>query len=289
MSPMSEIETPAISTTGRVSLLERARRLYDRRETIRFFTTSELKAAHRDMVLGRLWGLLDPLFFMLVYTFIFGVLFRQMGGARPVDLMMYILIGVLLLRLIEGSSSFAALCIRANRGIIHEINFPKAVFPIAIVFSRLQDFLIGLGVLIVMLLVAHVWPTLHYLWLPYLILVTLIFTMGVAMFVAYCGAFFADTTNVLSVALRLLFFLSPTIYFVRDKGQFQSMVQHPTLQLLYMANPIAALMECFRDVLLWRTGPEPWLLAYASAASMIACVVGFMVFNAGEGKFAKYV
>ena len=58
-------------------------RLIDRAETIRFLTSSNLKAGHRNKVLGNVWNLLDPLLLVCVYFLVFGLLFGQTDRARP--------------------------------------------------------------------------------------------------------------------------------------------------------------------------------------------------------------
>ena len=286
---MASATAPIGITTSKPSLLKRLRALYARRETIRYLTTSNLKAGHRDKVLGHLWNVLDPLMFMLVYYFVFGVLFGLTSRGRSMEYMLYILVGVLAYRFIDGTISQATNCIRGNRGLIHEISFPKAIFPISVAFSRLYDFLWGLLVMTGFLLVSGTWPTIHYLWLPLLVVLTLLFTLGVGFVVAYLGAFFADTTNVVSVAMRLLFYCSPIFYFVRDKGGNKAMFDNETFLTLYMLNPIACFLECYRDALLWGSAPETKLLLYAAAFALFVCVAGFVIFGRGEGKFAKYV
>jgi ABC-type polysaccharide/polyol phosphate export permease len=270
-------------------LLRRFQDLWSRRETVRYLTRAALEAGHRNKVLGHLWNLLDPLMFMLVYFFVFGVLFNLAEGGRPIDYMLYILVGVLTYQFISATISQAATCIRGNRGLIHEISFPKAVFPVSVALARLYDLVWGLCVLIVILLVAGVWPTLHYLWLPLLVALTLLFTLGAAFITAYLGAFFADTSNVVAVLLRLLFYCSPIFYFVRDHGSHRAMFHDETYRFLYMLNPIACFLECYRDALLWGTMPEPRLLMYAACVAVLGCLFGFAIFCHGEGKFAKYV
>jgi lipopolysaccharide transport system permease protein/teichoic acid transport system permease protein len=283
-------------------LPERFRQLWARRETIRFLTSSSLKSGHRDKVLGHLWNLLDPLMFMLVYYFVFGVLFKLAGGGRSSEFMLYILVGILAFRFISSTISQAAGCIRTHRGLIHEINFPKAVFPVSVALSRLYDFLWGLVVMFGFLMIVGNWPTVQILWLPVLVVLMVVFTLGVALVVAYLGAFFADTTNVVAVAMRLLFYCSPVFYFVRDEVgykvdgglcvefvKYRALFHSDLARLVYMWNPIACLFECFRDVLLWGRAPDLHLLHQVAVVSIIICVVGFAVFTRSEGRFAKYI
>jgi ABC-type polysaccharide/polyol phosphate export permease len=278
---------------GAPSLPEHFRRLWARRETVRFLTSSNLKAGHRDKVLGHLWNLLDPLMFMLVYYFVFGVLLRLAGGGKSVDFMLYILIGVLTFRFISSTINQAANCVRSNRGLIHEINFPKSIFPVSATLAHLYDFVWGVVVIEILLLLAGYWPTVQFLWLPLLIVILAVFTMGAAFLVAYLGAFYADMTNVIGVVLRLLFYLSPIFYYVRPKPgvdpEHVFLHGHTTVHALYMLNPIACFYETMRDALLWGDMPEPRMMLYAAAISLGMGLFGFAVFTRGEGKFAKYI
>ncbi len=293
---MSSVVASNVSSTRVPSLPERYRRLWARRETIRYLTSASLKAGHRDKVLGHLWNLLDPLMFMLVYFFVFGILFGLSGGGRgrSIQFMLYILIGILTFRFISGVINQAANCIRGNRGLIHEINFPKAIFPVSVTLTRMYDFLWGTIVIFAFLALGGIWPTFHFLWLPLLVGIMLLFTLGAALIVAHLGVFFADTTNVINVVLRLLFYCSPIFYYVRPKSEIPAdtaifLVNHQTVHTLYMLNPIACFFELFRDALLWGDMPDPRMLLYTTLVSLGTFIVGFAIFSRSESKFAKYI
>jgi ABC-type polysaccharide/polyol phosphate export permease len=280
---------PVASDAG---LLERFRQLYARRETIIYLATRHLKAGHRDKVLGHLWNLLDPLMFMLVYFFVFGVLFgliRGSGSGRSFDFMLYILVGILVFRFVFGTASQSANAIRSNRGLIQEINFPKAIFPIAAVFARLYDFMWGMVVLVVIMLLGGYWPTVHFLWLFLLVTLMILFTVGASLIMSCLGAFFADMPNVMAVAWRLVFYTSPVFYYVRDCGPHKAMLKNATVKFFYMLNPLACFIECSRDAVLWGQVPELKYLIYVAVVSLVVGVVGFAIFTRAEGRFAKYI
>ncbi len=284
------------------SLGDHLRALVGRWETIRYLTTSALKAGQRDKVLGHLWNILDPMMFMLVYYFVFGVLFGLAGGGRSIDFMLYIFSGVLTFTFFSASVNQAANCIRANRGLIHEISFPKGVFPVSVVLARLYDYAWGLVVLVAFLLIGGIWPTVHYLWVPLVIGLLVMLTLGSVFIVAYLGAYFADMANIVNVAMRLMFYTSPIFYFVRDLHRqvvengvvhdvvrYKALFHNQTAYMLYMANPFSALLECLRDAMMWGRAPDPMLLGYGGVISALVLVVGFAVFVRGEGKFAKCI
>lgn len=273
-------ELPALSLTARL------RELYARRETIMFLVTSNLRAGHRDKVFGRLWSLLDPLLFMLVYLVVFGYSFRQMKGSVT-EFVIYLLCGVMSWRFFDGSITAATGCIRSNRGLIHEINFPKAIFPTSACLARLSDFIWGFAAMfIIILVVGRSHFSLQMLWIPAIMIVQLVFTLGMCFLVAYMGAFFADTANLIGVGLRLMFYMSPIFYRVsRSEGGIVPDQYLP----YYMLNPLACFFEAFRACILKASPPDPVQMTYATGAAIAAFAVGFYVFSRGEGHFAKYI
>lgn len=286
---MSSVSPTAAPMRHEPGIVARFRELYDRRQTVQFLVRSNLKADHRDKLLGRLWSLLDPLLFMLVYLVVFGFLFGQArrGSAGTTEFIVYLLCGVLAWRFFEGAVVQATRCIRSNRGLIHEIKFPKSVFPLSICLSRLSDFLWGLIVLLAVVLIARFeYVNLNILWLPVIVLLQLLFTLGLALFVAVLGAFFADTANIVAVTMRLWFYASPMFYHVaRSDGGLIPDRYVP----LYMLNPIACFFELYRNCLMSGTAPDTGHLLYVTGLAVILVVGGFQVFTRNEGRFAKYV
>jgi len=258
--------------------------LVSRWETVRFLVAGNLKAGHREKVLGHVWNLLDPLLFVGVYYVVFGLLFGQAERGRG-TFIVYLAIGVLAWRFFDATVSQATLCIKANRGLIHEIAFPKAVFPVAVSLSRLYDFLWGVVVLLAIVQCTGFALTAHVLWLPPLLALHLLFAMGIAFFAACLGAFFADTANVAGVLLRLWMYASPTFYYAR--GEHALIPER--FQGIYMMNPMACVLEGYRDALLWGRMPDPAMLLYMLVASLAVLLAGFAVFTFGEGRFAKYI
>lgn len=266
-------------------LAARLGQLVARRETIRYLVTSQLKAGHRDKFLGHLWSLLDPLLFILVYFLVFGVLFRQRAHGGSTEFLLYLSIGVLAWRFFDTTVLQAANCIRGHRGLIHEINFPKAIFPVSICLARLYDFVWGLIALLIVQVCVGRLPAPAAACLPLLVALQVLLTLGLAFVVAYLGAFFADTVNVVTVGLRLWFYASPVFYYARGPGSIIPEAYRP----YYMLNPVACFFEAYRDVLLWGRLPEPGMLAYLAAVAVVAFLIGFALFGRGEGAFAKYV
>lgn len=285
---MSSVPSPSLRLES-PTLLQKFRQLYARRETIKFLVSTNLKSGDRDKFLGRIWGLLDPLLFMLVYLVVFGYFFNQArrGPGGISEFIIYLLCGVLSWRFFDGAVSAATTVISTNRGLIHEINFPKSVLPISICLSRLADFLYGVVILIGVVLFTHYDRlTIHVLWVPLIILLQLIFTLGLSFIVAAIGTFFADTANIVSVMLRFWFYASPIFYHVKktDRG-----IVPADWEPIYMLNPVACFFEAYRNCFLRGLMPDLHQLLYVSVVSLVMVTIGFAVFTRLEGQFAKYV
>ncbi len=275
-----------------VWLYEHFCRIMHRRETIRYLVSSNLKAGNRDKLLGHLWNLLDPLLFIGVYYLVFGNIFAQGKSGRG-TFIIYLSIGVLTWRFIDGAVEQATNCVRGSRGLIHEISFPKAVFPISVCFSRLYDLLWGLLVLLVVVLISgqfdhDLLPTVQVVWVFPLLVFTLALTLGFSFIASYLGAFFADTANIVTIVMRVLMYVSPTFYYDHADHGVHSRIPESWLHI-YMLNPVTCLFDALRDAMLWGVVPDMKVMAYAAVSSVAILLVGFCLFAFGEGKFAKYI
>ncbi len=289
---MTVLIDASISAANPKGLWIHLQRIWRRRETIRYLYQSNLKAGHRDKLLGHVWCLLDPLLFIGVYYLVFGVLFQQRAQGKPGSFLIYLVIGVLAWRFFEGTINQSTLSVRGHRGLIHAVSFPKAVVPISISLSRLYDFLWGLVAFGLILLVVGTTWSLQLLWVPVLILVQLCFVLGGAFIIAYLGAFYADTSNIVSAGMRFWFYCSPIFYYATtqpDGTPGMIPAKYTQYELYYRLNPMASLLECYRSVIVYGMAPELWQLLYVIVLAVVMLVVGFIVFTRGEGEFSKYV
>lgn len=269
------------------SPLANLRRVFERGETIRILTRSQLAAGHRDKVLGNVWSLLDPLATLAVYYLVFGIGFRQAAGA-PREFVLYLFVGIVVWRFVADSIGQATGCLRSQRGLILAADFPKAVIPISICLARLYDLLWSLAVAAVAAGLLGVRFGVALLWLPLALALAFALTLGLSFGVARAGLFFGDTANVVGAGLRLWVLASPIFYFARDEHGGRSIIP-PGLRDYYMLNPIAGLLESFRAPLIWQASPRPDDLAWVAACAGGALVAGFWYFSRAEGRYAKFV
>lgn len=258
-------------------VLHQIRELWNSRELIKCLVGSDLKVSHKSKLFGYLWTILDPLMMMGVYILLVRVIFKRGGPQFPILLFC----SLLAWKWFTSSLSDSVVTITGNAKLIQTVYFPKAVLPLSKVLGNFAEYLFSLSVLVPLLLMFKAKITFMVLWLPVLLAVQLFFTIGASLLCACLGIYFRDLQNILQYSLRLWFYLSPALYSVKDLIPVK-------FQPIYMLNPFAALFISYKNVLVRGEAPSNYMFVMA-AVSLVVLVIGFIIFDKKESKFAKDV
>jgi lipopolysaccharide transport system permease protein len=166
--------------------------------------------------------------------------------------------------------------------LIKGVFFPRAILPIATVLFNLSQFLLAAVVFIPALLVAFRRPlAAPMLLFPVFLFLQLLFTIGVAMTLSTCTAFFRDVKHLLEVSLALMFWTTPIVY---DIARAPEAARTPIL-LSPMSPYIIAYQRMFYD----GAWPSAAVTLAASLYALVALTLGTVVFVAYEDRFAEQV
>lgn len=234
----------------------------------------DIKLRYRGSLLGVLWTLINPLAELLVLLFVFGRVLRVDIPNFP----SYLFIGLIVYTWFQTSLTFATTAFVANRELIRRPGVPAAVLPVVAVASNLVHFLLSLPILAGLFVMRGTPIPLTSLWLPVLVGLEFAFIVACAYPLAILYVWFRDMQHLLRVALQLLFYLTPVFYQV-------SVIPGP-LRVFYAANPMARLMDAFRDVLMYATPPDPAGLAIVAAWSAVLLLAGLFWFRRVGHRFA---
>ena len=278
----------SIDYAARLSMRQRLVRLYQFRELIYNLVQRELKARYKSSVLGFVWSLLNPLGMMVVFTIVFSVLMPNNTVAHyPI----FLLCGLLAWNFFSASIMTGTNSIVANGNLVKKVYFPREVLPIATVLANLVNFLLALVVLFAALLVFRI-PLSLWIWqLPFIILIQTCFTLGIVFLLSTAQVFYRDTLLVLDVVLLAWFFLTPVFYpisFLPTSYEVLG-VTVDVQRLMYILNPMASLINMYRDLLYWgyRTDPDFFWRTSLTALSVLA--IGYWVFVKYSGEFGEEV
>lgn len=244
---------------------------------IRNLVEKDFKVRYRNMSLGVLWSLLNPLIMMGVLTFIFTKIF-----SRPDEhnFPLFVLCGLVPLNFftiawVSGSGS-----ILENAALIKKVPVPRHVFPIASVISNCLHLLIQILLLLAMAFVFGQGVNIHWLWLPLIWGLEILFVMGLALAFSAINVYVRDTRYVIESTNTLLFWLVPVFYsFALIPARFRG---------IYQFNPVAALVLMMRNVLLENRAPlGSTLIRLAIVSSAMFCAGWFAFGKLKHGFYSR--
>jgi ABC-type polysaccharide/polyol phosphate export permease len=237
----------------------------------------DFRVRYRNMSLGVLWSLLNPLIMMGVLTFVFTMVFPNPAKRFPVFLLCGLVpYNFFTIAWISGTTSIVD-----NASLVKRIPLPREIVPIAAVLSNCIHLLIQ-----ILLLFTCVWAfggavNIHWLWLPLLWLLEIVFVCGLALITSSINVYLRDTRYIVESINTVLFWLVPIFY------GFETIP--PKLVEFYQYNPVAALVLCLRDILLHGTAPPTATMLKLGVVAFGTFAVGIFVFRRGKDAFYEHI
>lgn len=250
-----------------------------RKDLLIYLVKSGLKAENRNSYLGYFWWLLDPLLNAMVYYFLVIVILGRYADVPEYPV--YLVIGLVVWRWMNTTVNTSAKAIIKYSSIINQVNLPKVIFPFSLTLTQLFNFSFGLIVIGLFLIIFQIIPGWQVVFLPFIIIVQLIFLLSVSLFIAYICVFIRDIDNILTHILRLFFYASPIIWIgsrLPDKFIFN---------LIVTINPVAIILDAYRAVLMYQSTPN--FVGLLIIGSISLCFIYFMLYyySRNEHKIIK--
>lgn len=266
--------------TSKSSKKHKIKELWKYREVITFLSWKDIVVRYKQTMLGILWGIFQPVFSMVIMTFVFGNLANMpVEDGVPYSIMVYA--ALLPWNFFTSAFSSTSNSLVANAHMLKKIYFPRLTMPIASVVVAVVDFLISFGVLIVIMAIFRYMPPIRILLLPIFIFLAFIIALGFGLFFATMNVKYRDIRYLVPVMLQFGMYLSPVAY--------TSNVIPQNLRLLYSLNPMVGVIEGFR----WCIIPNSEIYIPALIISIIVAIIGLILgikfFNKFEDTFADLI
>jgi lipopolysaccharide transport system permease protein len=266
------------------------------RELLVNLTSREVRGKYKRTVFGQLWSLANPLALMLIYTLVFGFIFKSNplpGNPSGLDVFaLWLLCGLLPWTFFSSVVSSGAGSLVGNANLIQKVSFSRIVLPLSTVGASAYNWMFEMAVLLIAITIAggFVLP-----WIPLLLVamaLLAVFAAGVGLLFSIANVYFRDTEYLLTIVLQLWIYLTPIIYPIERVANKSTstggLLGTPiTILGLYDLNPMVHFVALFRQLIYdnrWPDGVE-WIICLCW--SLAALGIGMLVFRKNERNLAE--
>jgi lipopolysaccharide transport system permease protein len=222
-----------------------------------------LRADASKYFLGYIWWVLEPLLFVAVFYVVFNVIL----DSRRSDFLIFLMCGKLPFIWLSKSVNQASMSLVANAGLIGKINVPKTLFPLAVVQEGLYKQAAVFGLLFLVLLANGYQITTAWIYLVPVILVNYLIIVTCSYIGACLVCILRDFSMIISLGMIFLMFTSGVFWDPRELGD------PVKTEIVLNANPVAFMLDAYRQVLMHHTAPDMMHLMIIGLASTVLLVI----------------
>ena len=237
----------------------------------------DFRVRYRNMSLGMLWSLLNPLVMMGVLTFVFTVIFPS----KIENFAVFVLCGLVPFNFFSLSWSAATVSIVDNVNLVKRSSVPREIIPVASVLANCVHMSAQVALLLIFAAFFGGKVTWAWLWLPLLWAFFITFICGLGILFAAIDVYIRDARYVVESANTMLFWLVPIFYSFTQVS--------PEYSAVYELNPVAGMIVALRDVILDGNPPRITTITKLGFGSVAMLVFGLAVFNRLKRRFYDYL
>ncbi len=221
--------------------------LIEYKDLFLFLIWRDIKVLYAQTILGFSWAILQPLIQILLFTIVFGKVAQIDTDGIPYFL--FSTVAIIPWTFMSQAMTFSSQSLVAGQHILGKVYFPRLIFPLTAVLSKLVDFGISLLIILFVIIYYKVVPTWNMLLLPLFILHMTSIAAGVGLWLSAMAIRFRDVRYAMQFLTRILMYTAPIVYSASSIPE--------NWRLLYSLNPIVGNIEGFRACLLGL--PMPWI------------------------------
>ncbi|MBE6789152.1 MAG: polysaccharide ABC transporter [Ruminococcaceae bacterium] len=243
---------------------------------------AELKSSVADSYLNWLWWILDPILFMLIYSFVVKLVF----SSREENFAVFVIIGLTAWDFFNRTITNSVKLVRANKSTVTKIYIPKYTLILTKMYVNFFKMLISFALVIVGMIFTRVPVSFNLLYIPLILATLFAITFGAATIFMHFGVFIEDLSNVVTVLLRLVFYMSGIFYSISGRiGTNNPLIA----KLLNLGNPVALVISSLRDVMLYNQTPNVLALIIWLVAGVLISALGVCTIYKYENSYTKVI
>ncbi len=272
-------------------MIRAAKTLFAYRELMGVLAWKNITLRYKQAYMGIAWAVIKPLTLMLIFTLVKSFVGID-SGAIPYPLLTFV--ALIPWIFFQEATSEGVGSVVGNANLIRKIYFPREIFPLTTVVTKLVELGINMIILAGLMVYYGFMPAATILWVPLLILYVVLASLSIALMGAALNVYYRDITSALPMLLSLMMYASPVIYplmLVKEKLLVNQAagVWSDFLYTLYILNPMAGIIDAFQQTIL--RGAPPELSTLLPGMILVAALlpISYMIFKRAEVYFADVV
>lgn len=207
----------------------------------------DVKVLYAQTILGFAWAILNPLVQIVIFTVIFGKIAKI--STEGIPYILFSSVAIIPWTYMAQSMTQSSQSLVQNQGMLGKIYFPRLIYPMISVLSKLVDFGISFFIILILMLYYRVSPTWNLLFFPLFFIIMISIPAGVGLWLSSFSIRFRDLRHAMPFLIQMLIYMAPIVYSASSIPE--------KYRIIYSLNPIVGVIEGYRACLL---GTQmPWL------------------------------
>ena len=251
--------------------------LYNYRELLKTSVKKDIGGKYKHSFLGVLWSFINPLLQILVYALIFPLVMKNGGSYK--DYTVFMVCGLIPWAYFTTVINRASFIMIENGNILKKVYFPRSILPLSLVTSETINFLVSCIIILVFIVIKGFGISKFILFFPLVLLIQYVLLLGIALIFSAVTVYMRDIQHFIGVVLQLLFYATPIVYSIDTIPE--------NFRWILKWNPMTYIIEGYRAIFYNQTMPDLKSLGVLGIISIIILIVGYLLFNKLQKRFAE--
>jgi lipopolysaccharide transport system permease protein len=260
-------------------------KLYKHKDLLFELIKREIRTRYKGSQLGQIWSLISPLLFLIIYTVIFGVIFKSRFGILKdesiYDFSLTLFLGLSIFNSISESINSSPQIIVNNPNYVKKVIFPIELLNVSNVITSLYYTVINILIITIIEIISQKHLSLEIVFIPLLIIPIFFISLGLSLILSTLGVFIKDISHSVVFISTLILYGSAVVYPVtRISDKLWRYMKY---------NPILLIINETRNIILWDKHINWYSILYIYVSSIIILIIGYLFFNKYRVYFAEFV
>jgi lipopolysaccharide transport system permease protein len=280
--PFEPVEIVIRSQSGWIPI--NWKELYAYRELLFFFIWRDISARYKQTILGSAWAVIQPLLMMAIFSFVAVFLHITPPQLNGVELPypVFVFAGLIPWTVFSQGMPQSALSLVNNHHMMTKVYFPRLFLPVTAAAVFLVDLVYSLGIYAVILLVYRIVPAWTCVFLPVLVLLTLVGTLSIGILLSSLTLFYRDFRHVVPFLVQIMMYTTPVFYSASAITD-----RKPMAGWVLSLNPMFGIIDAYRGIILGAPLNLTCLLI-SSVSAILLFAVSLVYFRRTERRFADF-